>query len=154
MKTLIKSIFVLTILSLLFTSCQKDELQPCNCGVIVEIDSTQIHGIPEINQYPSKTLSSVGYGPFPYDPSKWFIKVKIKNEINDNIQDFYFINDEFMFVSSYTYSPSSIGYLTVLDWGDSVLQTSYSNVIGKRYCVYNKSSYQNWDQPSTESIFW
>ena len=144
MKTLIKSIFVLTILSLLFTSCQKDELQPCNCGVIVEIDSTQIHGIPEINQYPSKTLSSVGYGPFPDDPSSSFFKVKIKNEINGNVQDFYFHIFEYM-----NSNPGSLLYLFYEESG-----YFHANAIGKRYCVYNKGSHFDYYQPSNEPIFW
>lgn len=152
MKT-IKLLFATLALSLSITSCQK-EPEPSNCGTILSVDFDNVyHNVYEPGVYPTHNPTTITDGPDPNDPSRFFIKLTIQNEVSGNIEDFYFLIHDFQIYSEFNDNQLS-NLAAVYDSTGQYISFDKSKVVGKRFCIFNKWSANNSFQISDEPIFW
>jgi hypothetical protein len=127
--------FISLILLVIFSSCQKNDIQLSNCGIITEVSGTGLPNCsgPYVGYYDTTTYV------FTAGAGDTYFRVKIKNEISGNEKYFFFrsISPEWNSILDpvYTYDSN----------GEFVVNVTHSG-IGKTYCVYNE--YTN------EEIYW
>lgn len=116
MKTL-KVLFAALVI-ILSTSCQKEDIQPCNCGVVVD----KMLGIDWYNQYYEEPLNPDSInGGYPLSPL-----IKVKNNCTSNFEWF-----SIMMISSYINNDNS-DFELFESW-----EINYNDInIGDDECVY------------------